>query len=178
MTNTIVLTPFPRRKFIPDPITLPKPQRLRYLVETRVKLKKHYQGTYSKVVDIIDTVKTDSEISLGELTPQQKENLLDQLLESRSEVAKFYSQALLVFENMANEVAPGTFPRDDVPTTSGDFWDWVDDALEWLADLFSELADVFDHFGWDDGADGFDWVSDRINDARKWIDENRPGDDD
>lgn len=173
-----ILTPFPRRDFIPDPITLPRPERLRYLIETHVKLKKQYRDSYSSVVDIIDTVQSDTELSLSALNQQQKDKLLDRLTESRNEVAKFYSQAILVFENMANEIAPGTFPKDDAPTGSGDFWDWVDDALEWLADLFREVGDVFGHLGWEDGEAGMDWVGDRIDDAREFINENRPGDDD
>ncbi|TKB07630.1 hypothetical protein [Desulforhopalus sp. IMCC35007] len=174
MPNSTTFTPFPRRDFIPDPITMPKPERLRYLIETHVKLKKNYRDSYKRVVGIIETVEENREISLGTLTPAQKTTLLERLKESRNEIAKFHTQALLVFENMANELAPGTFPINDTPTTSGDFWSWVDRALEWLADLFREVGDVLEHLGWEDGADACDWLADRTDDGRQWIDENRP----
>ena len=177
MPNSTTFTPFPRRDFIPDPITMPRPERLRYLIENHGKLKRRYRDSYSSVVGIIETVSEGRELSLSEITPVQKETLMKNLVDSRNEIAKSYSQALLVFKNMANELVPGTFPIADTPTTSGDFWDWIDSALGWLAGLFREIGDVFGHFGWDAGEAGMDQIADWTDDLRNALDENRPDDD-
>jgi hypothetical protein len=180
MTNEAIhLKPFPRRDFIPHPAIMDKPERLRYLIETHSKIKKKYRDSYRSIVEILDALKQNKEVGFGMLNDRQQETLTQYLIETRNETARFYTQALKVFENLSNELAPGTFPIEDTPVASFDLWQWIDKTLDWFAGLCREIGDVLGHFGLETGeelmdsvADGIIWAKDRLKEIREQLNED------
>ena len=158
-------TPFPRRVFLPRPNSLPPPQRVVYLINTRQKLRNKYRTSYHGVVTALEALRSETDPVIANLTAEQQSQIEKALLEARDEVARGFTQTIKLFENTANELVPGTFPRGAEPFGSFDLGEWIEGVCEWLADLLDDLADVFDDFGLDfigDGlraaGDGVEWL--------------------
>jgi hypothetical protein len=162
--------PFPRNDFFPNPNTMTPQRRLVYLIETRKKLQTKYRTSYHNVIKALELSKSETDPAIASLTPEQRTQLQEGLLAARDDVARGFTQTIILFENTINELAPGTYPRGGGPLGSFDLGEWFKDVCDWLADLIDDIADVFDDLGMDsvaaamhEGADAVEWVGEKGN---------------
>jgi hypothetical protein len=151
---------FPIHMFRSDPLTLSTPERVRYLIETRSKLKTMYGRSYRRILNAIKTVKDGTDPGLAEFTEEQLSTLERYLIKARDETARGFSQTISLFEITTNELAPGTFLVGNRPVTSFDFGDWLEKVCDWVVNLLHDIADIFHDVGMDSVGDGIDASAD------------------
>lgn len=157
-----IRAPFPREKFIPSFSTMPQPERLVYLIETRQELKKKYRTTYQNVIKALNAVRSKTDPTIAEMTSEQLAILEDHLVKARDEVARGFTQTVKLYENTANELFTGVFPHGPQPLGSFDLSDWIEKICGWIAGLLREIGDVFGHLGMPEVEAGLDWAADGI----------------
>ncbi|MGH1361259.1 MAG: hypothetical protein ACRBC3_21055 [Burkholderiaceae bacterium] len=168
------LRPINDALFVPPRDSQSKAEQVRRLVEFRHKLINTYGKVYGGIADSYRQVRDSESPVAAQMTAEQRNEIEHQLLFTRDELARGFTQAIARAENNANELAPGTFPRDDEPIQSFDLGEWVDKILNGLISILDGLGDIFDAFGWDFGeavmraaADGLRWL-DRAGRALGW----------
>ncbi|MEM6544718.1 MAG: hypothetical protein AAF991_02775 [Pseudomonadota bacterium] len=149
--EAVGLRPINLELFFPDRATMTNSVRLRDLIEGRLVLKKHYGAAYGAAANTLQQVRDGSDPALAGLTIEQKEELEYQLLAVRDEVARGFTQAIARSENDANELGPGTFPREDEPFQSFDLGEWVRTILEGIISILEGIGEIFGAFGFDAG---------------------------
>lgn len=146
---------------------MPQPVRLLYTIETRQELKKKYRDTYQGVIKALNAVRSKTDPAIAEMTSEQLAILEDYLVKARDEVARGFTQTIKLYENTANELFSGIFPREPQPLGSFDLEDWIEKICGWIAELLREIGDVFGHLGMPEVEAGLDWAADGI----EWLGE-------
>lgn len=127
--------------------------RLRQLIESHVRLNTEYGRAYGPVVEALRVVRDANHPAIAGMTDEQRADIEASLLSVRDEVARGFTQAIARVENDSNELAPGTFPRGDIPFQSFDLGEWLNEVLTGLIDILDGLATIFDAFGIEPVAD-------------------------